>query len=49
MKTFAQRAIVCLAAGSGFVIAAPTRAAVEVNDKTDISLSVFVPCAAGGV
>jgi hypothetical protein len=31
-----------------FVIA-PTHAAVQVDDKTDISLSVFVPCAAGGV
>jgi hypothetical protein len=31
-----------------FVIA-PTHAAVQVDDKTDISLSVFVPCAAGGL
>lgn len=28
---------------------APADAAVQVNDKTDINLTVFVPCAAGGV
>jgi hypothetical protein len=28
--------------------AVPAHAAVEVNDKTDILLQVFVPCAAGG-
>ena len=27
----------------------PANAAVQVNDRTDISLSVFIPCAAGGV
>lgn len=27
---------------------ASANAAVQVNDKTDISLSVFIPCAAGG-
>jgi hypothetical protein len=28
--------------------AAPANAAVQVNDKTDINLTVFVPCANGG-
>jgi hypothetical protein len=27
----------------------PSHAAVQVNDSTNISLSVFIPCAAGGV
>jgi hypothetical protein len=38
---------VCLGAAFIFVTV-PLRAAVEVNDKTDISLTEFVPCAAGG-
>ena len=28
--------------------AVPARAAVQVNDKSDVLLQVFVPCAAGG-
>ena len=31
------------------VLAVPANAAVQVNDTTDISLTVFVPCALGGV
>jgi hypothetical protein len=27
---------------------APADAAVQVNDKTDVNLTIFVPCAAGG-
>lgn len=30
------------------ILIAPANAAVEVNDTTEISLTVFVPCAAGG-
>ena len=30
------------------VMMLPANAMVEVNDKTDISLTVFIPCAAGG-
>jgi hypothetical protein len=48
MKTRAQMATASLGTLLAFVIA-PTHAAVQLNDKTDISLSVFVPCAAGGV
>ncbi|HEY6122677.1 MAG TPA: hypothetical protein VIV66_22170 [Pyrinomonadaceae bacterium] len=31
------------------IVVLPCNAAVQVNDKTVISLTVFVPCAAGGV
>lgn len=48
MKTRTQLATACLGAVSA-VVMPPTHAAVEINDKTDISLPVFVPCAAGGV
>jgi hypothetical protein len=30
------------------LVALPARAAVEVNDMTEITLDVFIPCAAGG-
>src|SRR5882672_5064817 len=30
------------------ILTAPANAAVEVNDRTDINLTVFIPCAAGG-
>jgi hypothetical protein len=30
------------------ILIVPAIAAVQVNDKTDISLTVFIPCAAGG-
>jgi len=31
------------------ILIAPANAAVEVNDKTEIVLTVFIPCANGGV
>ena len=31
------------------ILTAPANAAVVVNDRTDINLTIFVPCAAGGV
>lgn len=40
-------AIVCVLAVLASAIL-PANAAVQVNDRTDISLSVFIPCAAGG-
>ena len=46
-KTNLARVAMCLAAVLATMIA-PANAAVQVNDKTDISLSIFVPCAAGG-
>jgi hypothetical protein len=48
MKTNLARVTMCFVAVLGIMIA-PTNAAVGVDDKTDISLTVFVPCAAGGV
>ncbi|HYK25457.1 MAG TPA: hypothetical protein VEV18_04305 [Steroidobacteraceae bacterium] len=45
MKT--RMAMACFGAVSALVITT-TQAAVELNDKTDITMSVFVPCAAGG-
>jgi hypothetical protein len=47
VKTRIPIAKACLGAALMFVTV-PLRAAVEVNDKTDISLSEFVTCAAGG-
>ena len=47
MKTNLARIAMCLAAVLATIGAA--NAAVEVNDKTEISLTVFVPCAASGV
>jgi hypothetical protein len=39
----------CLVAALAIVIAAaPAYAAVQVNDRTDVGISVFIPCAAGG-
>jgi hypothetical protein len=46
MKTYPTKAMLCLGALLPFVIA-PANAAVEANNRTDISLIVFVPCAAG--
>ncbi len=31
------------------ILVAPVKAAVQVNDRTDIDLTIFVPCADGGV
>ena len=41
-----RTALTCLAVLSSLIV--PVNAAVEVNDKTDINLAVFVPCADGG-
>jgi len=47
MKTNLAKVTTCLLAVLAIMIA-PASAAVQVNDKTDISLTIFVPCAAGG-
>src|SRR6266404_1669737 len=47
MKTRMPMAVMCLGAVLSLATV-PGHAAVEVNQETDISLSVFVPCAAGG-
>lgn len=47
MKSTLAIAITCLVAVLAIVVV-PGNAAVQVNDKTVISLTVFVPCAAGG-
>ena len=31
------------------ILVAPAKAAVQVDDRTDIDLTIFVPCADGGV
>ena len=47
MKTRITTAAAYLGAALAFVVI-PGHAAVQVNDTTNISLSIFVPCAAGG-
>jgi len=47
MKTSIRRVTMCLVAVLTILIV-PANAAVQVNDKTNISLTVFIPCAAGG-
>ena len=47
MKSNLTITIACLI-GLLAIVATPSYAAVQVNDKTVISLTVFVPCAAGG-
>jgi len=47
MKTSIRRVSMCLVAVLTILIVS-ANAAVQVNDKTDISLTVFIPCAAGG-
>ena len=47
MRTDPPKAMLCLGALLPFVIA-PANAALQVNSAADITLSVFVPCAAGG-
>jgi len=47
MKSTLAIAITCLVAVVAIVVV-PSNAAVQVNDKTVISLTVFVPCAAEG-
>jgi hypothetical protein len=46
MKNSAPILTMCLIAVA--VSIAPADAAVQVNDKTNVNLTVFVPCAAGG-
>ena len=45
-----KRGRMCLVAALALslTLAAPAYAAVQVNDTTDIALTVFIPCAAGG-
>jgi hypothetical protein len=47
MKASIPRVTMCLVAVLAIVIVA-ANAAVQVNDETEISLTVFIPCAAGG-
>ena len=47
MKTYTSTGTVCLGAVL-VLLMAPANSAVQVNNSTDISLSIFVPCAAGG-
>ena len=47
MKTTMSRMMICLAAVLTMLVI-PANAAVQVSDTTEISLSVFIPCAAGG-
>jgi hypothetical protein len=47
MKKTIPRVMICLVAVLT-ILAVPANAAVQVNDTTDISLTVFIPCAAGG-
>jgi hypothetical protein len=48
MRILAMRSV-CLAAMLAMAgMITPAYAAIQVNDKTDIAISVFVPCAAGG-
>jgi len=47
MKTRTPMRMTCLGAVLACV-SVPGHAAIQVNETTDISLSIFVPCAAGG-
>ena len=47
MKNDTRIVMMCCVAVLAILIA-PARAAIQVNDKTDIDLTVFVPCAADG-
>jgi hypothetical protein len=47
MKTTMPRVMICLVAVLTILVI-PANAAVQENDTTTISLTVFVPCAAGG-
>jgi hypothetical protein len=49
MKRFFVSAPTCLVVALAImVLIAPAHAAVQVNDRTDIGLTVFIPCAANG-
>jgi len=41
------RVLMCVVTALAIVVG-PANAAVQVNDRTDINLAVFIPCAAGG-
>lgn len=47
MKTSIPRVMICLVAALTILVV-PANAAVQENDTTDISITVFIPCAAGG-
>jgi hypothetical protein len=47
MKSILARATMCTAIVLAIMIA-PASGAIQVNDKTDINLTVFIPCAAEG-
>jgi hypothetical protein len=47
-RTLATARICLVAAVTMIALIAPAHAAVQVNDRTEIALSVFVPCADGG-
>ena len=47
MRTSISRTMMCCVAALATVVV-PGHAAVEENDTTDIKLSIFIPCAAGG-
>jgi hypothetical protein len=48
MKTTLAVGKLCILAALAIAIVAPANAAVQVNDSTNIGLTVFVPCAAQG-
>jgi len=43
-----RRMMMCLVALLGILVA-PVKAAVQVDDRTDIDLTILIPCADGGV
>ena len=49
MKRSFVRGQICLVAVLAIMaLAAPAYAAKQVNDKTDVEITIFIPCAAGG-
>src|SRR5579864_8926310 len=48
MKNAIAKGKMCFVAALAMTMIAPAYAAVQINDKTDISITVFMPCAAGG-
>jgi len=48
MKNAIAKGKMCFVAALAMTMIAPAYAAVQINDKTDISITVFIPCAAGG-
>ena len=47
-RTLAMAQIFVVAAVTMITLIAPAHAAVQLNDRTEIALTVFVPCADGG-